>query len=279
MPTDKGLRVYVDGLLEIGALEDEEKKRIQAECRAAGQSMEKIYDRATTLLSGLSSYASLVIAPKANKPIKQIQFVFLEPGKILAVLVLQDGLVENRIMGVSHDITPSNLQMAANYLNERLAGKTLAQAHQAIQIDMETRQSALDDVTTRLVKQGLALPIENDSGTHLVIRGQSRLLNDVQAMEDLDRARILMEQLEEHGNMLKFLDSVDDAKGVQIYIGAENKIFDQTGWSMIVSPYKNSEERIIGAIGVIGPTSLNYGRIVPMVDYTAKIMTRLIDQF
>lgn len=278
LPTELGLRLYIDGLMQIGGLSKEERSEIENTCRAAGRPMNEVLERTSNLLSGLSACASLVIAPKSKSAVRQIQFVQLQPRKILTILMLANGLVENRILQMDEDIPATSLIAAANYLNAKLQGRTLAETESAILEDIATNQTQLDAITQRLVKKGLALPASTQAEGRIIIRGQSRLLEDVKALEDLERARALLAYLEEQQNMLSLLGSIDAADGVQIFIGTENKIFDQSGWSMIISPYKNNEEEIVGAIGVIGPTRLNYDRIIPMVDYTSRIVGKLVDE-
>ena len=277
LPTELGLRLYIDGLMQIGALSDDERRSIEATCRAGGQPLNEILEQTSTLLSGLSACASLVIAPKTEGSVKQVQFVQLAPRKILAILMMQNGLVENRIINLDIDIPATSLIAASNYLNAKLNGKTIAQAEKSISTDITNNTSQLDTITQRLVQQGLALPATGKADGHIIIRGQSRLLEDVKAIEDLERARMLLGYLEEQKNMLSLLGSINEADGVQIFIGAENKIFDQSGWSLIISPYRNAEHQIVGAIGVIGPTRLDYDRIIPMVDYTSRIVGKLVD--
>lgn len=275
LPTERGLRLYIDGLMQVGGLSEEERHSIEATCVAAGRPVNEILERSTALLSGLSACASLVIAPKTDSSVRQIQFVQIQPRRVLAILVLQNGLVENRIMDVGQDMPPHVLTSAANYLNAKLAGKTIAEAESEIEREMRDNQSHLDILAQKLVRIGLALPSREIRDGHIIVRGQSRLLQDVKALEDLERARALLGYLEEQRYMLELLGAIDRAEGVQIFIGAENKIFDQSGWSMIISPYKNAEEQIIGAIGVIGPTRLDYDRIIPMVDYTSRLVSRM----
>lgn len=280
MPTERGLRLYIDGLMEIGGLSKEERARIEAECTVKGLSINEVVANASGMLSNLSACASLVIAPKIEKPVKQIQFVQLEPGKALIIMVMQNGLVENRIMEVPRDLPDTALLQASNYLNSKLAGQTLDDVQKAITSEISENKTRLDKITADLVAKGIALPRSgggNDS--RIIIRGQSHLLEDVKAIEDLERARTLLGYLEEQKNMLKLVDNVSHAQGVQIYLGAENEIFDQSGWSMILSPYRNSDEKIVGAIGVIGPTRLDYDRIIPMVDYTSQVIARLVDDY
>ena len=278
LPTEAGLRLYIDGLMQMGGLSAEERKRIEATCKAGNHSINEILEQTTSLLSGLSSCASLVIAPKTEGSIKHIQFAQLAPRKILAILMLQNGLVENRIINLDHDVPPTALITAANYLNARLGGKTLAQAEKDISREIRENKTQLDTITRSLVEKGLAIaPVGKPDG-HIIIRGQSHLLEDVKAMADLERARLLLGYLEEQQNMLTLLGSINEAEGVQIFIGTENKIFDQSGWSLIIAPYRNAEQKIVGAIGVIGPTRLDYDRIIPMVDYTSRIVGKLVDE-
>lgn len=278
IPSEQGLRLYVDGLMELGGLSTDEQKTIESACLVKGLSMPDMMNKATNMLSNLANCASLVIAPQLQKPVKQIQFVPLEPGKALIVLVLQNGMVENRIMDVPRTISPHAFEAASNYLNTKLSGKTVDQVRAQILEDIKSNRSKLDQITARLVQNGIDVkPSQNNA--HIIVRGQSHLLGDVKAIEDLERARALLGYLEEQENMLGIVKSVETAQGVQIFIGSENKFFAQSGWSFIVSPYRDTDEEIIGAIGVIGPTRLDYDRIIPMVDYTSQILTRLIDDY
>lgn len=277
IPTAQGLRLYVDGLMEVGALSEEDRRIIQAECGIKGLSPDDMMNRASALLSDLSSCASLVVAPKTDKKIKEIQLVPLDAMRILIVLVMDSGLIENRIMEAPSTFTQSALITASNYLNAKLKGKTLAEAQNDVLSEIQSKQTQLDDITQKLVRKGLALPPGKSEG-HIIVRGQSRLLEDVKAMQDLERARTLLSYLEEQENIVKLLGSINSAQGVQIFIGTENDIFNQTGWSMILSPYKDMDEKIIGAIGVVGPTRLDYDRIIPMVDYTSKVIEKLVEE-
>ncbi len=276
IPTDQGLRLYIDGLMQISHLSKEEQNKIEATVRSSGKNIEDILEQTSNRLSGLSACASLVMAPKNDSPIEQIQFVKLQPYKILSVLVLQNGMVENRVIETEDDIPPHALTAAANYLNAKLDGKSLSQSKQNIQDDIKNNQTQLDIITQRLVEKGLALPATKGA-SRIIIRGQSNLLDDVKAIEDLERARALLTYLDEQKNMIDLLGDLDDAQGVQIFIGAENGYFDQSGWSMILSPYKSTDNNIVGAIGVIGPTRLNYDRIIPLVDYTSQMISKIID--
>jgi heat-inducible transcriptional repressor len=278
MPTDHGLRLYIDGLMEMGGISADDRRTIETSCAAKGRPMTEVLDQTTRLLSGLSACASLVIAPKAAHKLKQIQFVPLEARKILVVLVFENGMVENRMMDMPSDIPTHSIIMATNYLNANLGGRTLEETKSLLQSEIQDNKTKLDAITCNLIAKGLDLPFTS-SGGHLIIRGQSKLLEDVKAIAELERARILLGYLEEQKNMASLLESIGDAQGVQIFIGAENKVFDQTGWSLILSPYHDSSRRIVGAIGVIGPTRLNYDRIIPMVDYTSQVMSRIIEDW
>jgi heat-inducible transcriptional repressor len=276
LPTQAGLRFYVDGLMQIGDLSGEERAAIEARCLSAGQSMDRMLEQASAMLSGLSAAAGLVVAPKTDKPVRQIQFVQLDPRRVLVILVAQDGLVENRVLEIERPLPPGALQAAANYLNDRLAGQTLSVAREMVLQEIAAQRSQLDSLTADLVQRGIALTPRGGVDGHIIVRGQSKLLQDVRALEDLERARQLLAMLEEQQTMAKLLEAAQSADGIQIYIGTENKMFEHSGWSMVISPYRSAQNQIIGAIGVIGPTRLNYGRVIPIVDYTSKVMGRLL---
>src|SRR5690606_24431908 len=278
VPTALGLRMFVDGLLEVGDLSAAERENIEAQCRAAGRRMEDVLAEATAALSGLSRCAGLVSVQKASHaPLRHIEFVHLSPGRALVVLVNSDGVVENRLMDVPLGLPPSALIQAANYLNARINGRTLDEAREVIERELEEKKAALDDLTSEVVAAGLATWTGGQEGeTGLIIRGWGNLLEDVQAQEDLERVRRLFDELETKRDFLRLLDLAKQADGVKIFIGAENNLFSLSGSSVIVSPYTDAQEKIIGVIGVIGPTRLNYARIIPMVDYTAKIIGRFL---
>jgi heat-inducible transcriptional repressor len=284
MPTQQGLRLYIDGLMEFGDIGHEERAQIEANCVTAGSSLPQMFEQASLMLSGLSAAAGLVIAPKTDKPIKHLQFVPLHDKSALIVIVTEDGMVENRVMDLPFGATEAELTAATNYLNSHLIGRTLSQAQITIQEDITLNRSQLDALTLDLVQRGLAIspaPLSahpHHFDGHIIVKGQSHLLNDLKAIEDLERARNLLAALEEKELMARLLQSTQNADGVQIFIGAQNSIFNHSGWSMILSPYKSEQNNIIGAIGVIGPLRLNYSRIIPLVDYTSKVMGRLLDR-
>jgi len=274
LPTDAGLRLFVHGLLQVGHLTDEERQTINGRATAAGRSLPEMLAEATAVLSGLSGCVGLVLAPKTDRPLKHLEFVSLGPGRTLIVLVTEDGVVENRVIETPLGIPAASLVAASNYLSARLIGRTIEEARAAILTEIETAQTQLDSLTTQLVEAGLAI---RASGTgQLIVRGQSNLLEDIGDRADILRIRSLFDALETKDTMLKLLEAANKGEGVQIFIGSENQLFAHTGCSMIVTPYMNSREQVVGAIGVIGPTRLNYARIIPMVDYTAKVIGRLL---
>ena len=275
LPTDLGLRLFVHGLLEIGSLTQEERASIDGQCRAAGKSLAQVLEQATEMLSGLSHCAGLVVAPKVERPLKHIEFVQIGPGRALVVLVAEGGLVENRIIELPLSISASALVEAGNYLTHRLVGRTLPDARQQILAELEASRAELDQLTGRLVEQGLAI-WGGVQGGAVIVKGQSRLLEDVTALSDLERVRALLAALDARESMVKLLDATQGADGVQIYIGAENELFSLAGCSVVFAPYRDGREQVVGAIGVVGPTRMNYARIIPMVDYTAKVIGRII---
>jgi heat-inducible transcriptional repressor len=276
LPTEAGMRLFVNGLLELGKLAESERERIDSHCRTTGKSLETLLEEALSTLSGLSRCAGLVLAPKSQVALKHIEFVPLGPGRALVVLVTDDGLVENRVLELPREVTPSALVEATNYLNARLIGHTLDEAKLQILDELESQRTQLDELTGKVVSTGLATWAGGNKGGQLIVRGQSHLLDDVTALDDLERIRALFEALETKEQLLNLLELTHGAEGVQIFIGAENELFKVSGCTMIVAPYHNSREQIVGAIGVIGPTRINYGRIIPLVDYTAKVIGRLI---
>lgn len=276
LPTQSGLRLYVDGLMEIGDLTSVERQQIEARCSAAGRTVNQVMEQASTMLSGLSAAAGLVVAPKTDKPVKQIQFVRLDARSILIIIVTADGLVENRVMEVEPTLSDSALTEASNYLNDRISGKTLSETRDNIWQEIQEKKAQLDVITSELVEKGIALNKPAAMDGHIIVRGQSHLLSDVKAIEELETARQLLSILEEKETVSKLIESTQDAEGIQIYLGTENSMFEHSGWSMVLSPYKTQENKIIGAIGVIGPMRLNYSRIIPIVDYTSKVMSKIL---
>jgi len=276
IPTDAGLRLFVDGLLEVGNLTEDERVSIEAQCATHGRSLQQTLSEASRVLSGLSNCAGLVVAPTSDSPLRHIEFVSLAPGRALVVLVTEDGSVENRIVEVPRGMPASAMIEASNFLSTRMVGKTIEQAQRQITAELETHRRDLDSLTQKLVKAGLATATGKGPEAALIVSGTERLLDDVQAVEDLDRVRTLFDALDMKESWVKLLDAARGGEGVQIFIGAENELFSVAGCSVVVAPYRNAEQEIVGAVGVIGPTRINYARIIPVVDYTEQVVSRLM---
>ena len=276
LPTDVGMRLFVHGLLERGNLTKEEQDAIEGKCAVTGRSLPEVLEEATTMLSGLSRCAGLVVAPKIEEPLKHIEFVSLGPGRALVVLVFESGAVENRIIDVPMGLPTASLVEASNYLAARLVGRSLDRAQAEIRVELAKHRSQLDNLTAKVVESGLATWADDERGGVLIVRGQAQLLEDITAIEELELIRQLFSALETKEALLRLLDLTDAAQGVQIFIGSENDLFNIAGCSVIIAPYTNSQQRIVGAIGVVGPTRIDYARIIPMVDYTAQVIGRIV---
>ena len=274
-PSELGLRTFIDGFLEIGDLAAEERMNIDARCAAAGRSFEEVLTQASETLSGLSGWAGMVLAPKLESPLKHMEFVRLGEGQALVVIVSENGPVENRIVSIPPDLPQSTLVEAANFLNSRMRGRTLAEARGDVLRELEEHKVELDDLTSKLVESGMAT-WGGDSSQTLIVRGRANLLEDVNAAKDLERIRQLFDDLESKRDLIKVLEMANEGTGVRVFIGSESRLFSLSGSSTIVAPYRNRDQKVVGAIGVVGPTHLNYARIVPMVDYTAQVIGRLI---
>ena len=280
LPTQLGLRFFVDAFMQVGDLTDEERASIDRQIRPAGRDepVETLMQEASRMLSGVSRGAGLVITSKSNPVLRHIEFVRLEPTKALAVLVGEHDQVENRIIELPAGVTSSQLTEAANFLNAHMNGQTLPELRGQLQSLQQTIRGELDALSRDLVERGLAVwsgSPEDDNPSRLIVRGRSNLLQGVEGEEDLGRLRMLFDDLERKESLIEILNLAETGSGVRIFIGSENKLFSLSGSSLIVAPYRDSDERIVGAVGVIGPTRLNYSRIVPMVDYTAQVMARL----
>ena len=279
LPTQTGLRLFVDGLLEIGDITEAERNQIETRMVAGGRrrGVDDFLSEAGEMLSGLSRCAGVVLAEKQSKTLRQVEFVNLGQGKALAVLVGEDGDVENRIVTLPEGLPLSSLNEATNYINARIGGQTLADARSRIEAEIEARRAQLDELTARVVTDGLATwSGDADDRQSLIVCGRAHLLEDVRAMEDLERVRLLFEDLDAKKDLIQLLGLAERAEGVRIFIGSENKLFSLSGSALIVSPFEDLEQRIVGVLGVIGPTRLNYARIIPMVDYTARLLGRLV---
>lgn len=280
LPTQRGLRFFVDAFMEVGDLGEEDRRGMEAQVKASGAdaSLETLLTEASTMLSGMSRGAGLVVTAKTESALKHIEFIQLEPGKALAVLVSQGGDVENRVLELPAGTTPSQLQEASNFLNANIRGRTLSEARTEVERLLDETRLALDALSCDLVSRGLAVWGGAESGgpSRLIVRGRANLLDNVTAQADIELLKHLFEDLETKEGMIQLLDLADEGSGVRIFIGSENKLFSLSGSSLVVAPYRDKDSRVIGALGVIGPTRLNYARIVPMVDFTAQLVSRML---
>lgn len=278
LPTQLGLRMFVDGLLEVGDLSNDERRQIESQIAYRGDtSVDKLLSEAGDMISGLSHCAGIVLAEKQVSKLKHIEFVALEPGKGLVILVDEDQNVENRIVDLPAGLPPSALHEATNYLNAHIRGLTISEARDAIQKSLKAAKAELDQLTQKVIKAGLAeWSGTEDERQSLIVRGQSNLLNEVTLQDDLERIRQLFNDLEGKREIIQLLGASESAEGVRIFIGSENKLFSMSGSSLVVAPFRDEQRHVVGVLGVIGPTRLNYARIIPMVDYTAKLVSRLI---
>jgi heat-inducible transcriptional repressor len=278
LPTEMGLRLFVNGLLELGDLADGERRQIEAQIGVRkDKSVTQLLAEAGEMMSGLSHCAGLVLSEKQISRLKHIEFVQLEPGRGLVILVDEDGNVENRVVALPSGMPPSALVEAGNYLNHQIRGLTLSEARARLEKELASAKAELDVLTQKVIEAGMATWSGTlDERKSLIVRGQANLLKDVAAIEDLERIRLLFDDLESKRDLVQLLGLAERGDGVHIYIGSETKLFSLSGSSLIVAPFKDTERKIVGVLGVIGPTRLNYARIIPMVDYTAKLVGRLL---
>lgn len=271
LPTELGLRLFVDSLLQIGDLSDEERRALDV---AGDEGTGTVLEQAAAKLSGLTRTASLVVAPKSEAPLRHIEFVAASPGQALAILVFEDGRVENRVMKTPPGMPASALVAAGNYLSTRLRGRTIGETRDQILKEVETNKAALDEITSRLVSEGVA-EISSAERVSLIVRGRGRLLEEAEA-QDLERVRMLFDDLERKRDVIDVLNAARDGEGVKIFIGSENRLFSLSGSSVVAAPYRDAQANIVGVLGVIGPTRLNYARIIPIVEYAAEVVSRRI---
>ncbi|MBJ7486120.1 MAG: heat-inducible transcriptional repressor HrcA [Brevundimonas sp.] len=278
IPTHAGLRLFVDGFLEIGDIGADERREIDARLAGKGRGFDEALDAASSLLSGLAGGAGIVASPVRDAGVKHVEFVALGHDQALAVLVGDDGTVENRLMPLSAGVTPSTLQEASNFLNARLKGRPLAEARTEMRAELDAARQQLDAAAARLVEDGLAAWSGGpDRERSLIVRGRANLLQNNETAADLEMVRVLFDDLEQKEQLIGLLDGVNAAQGVRIFIGAETRLFSLSGSAVIAAPYMNGRQRVLGAIGVIGPARLNYARIIPLVDYTARVLGRMLD--
>ncbi len=279
IPTQTGLRMFVDGFLEVGDLDDEDRGRIDATLGSNERDVATVLDRIGSALSGVTHGASLVLTPKHEAPIRHIEFVSLAHDRALVVLVFDDGHVENRVFTPPPGQTPSSMREAANFFNAMAEGRTLSELRSALSFEISKRRQELDDLARTMVESGLAIwENEGEPTERLIVRGRANLIDEQGSGEDIERIRSLFDDLERKRDVAEFLELAEHGDGVRIFIGSENKLFSLSGSSLVVSPYMNADRKVIGAVGVIGPTRLNYGRIVPIVDYTAQLVGRILSE-
>ncbi|MCX7586941.1 heat-inducible transcriptional repressor HrcA [Phenylobacterium sp. 58.2.17] len=276
VPTHAGLRLFVDGLLEVGDVAEEDRRNIEARLSAKGRNFEEALNEASAILSGLAGGAGIVVTPVRDAGVKHVEFVALSADQALAVMVFEDGVVENRLMRLAAGVTPSSLQEASNFMNARLRGRTLGEAGLEIRLELEAARRQLNEAAARLVEDGMAAWSGGDGeGRALIVRGRANLLGDRETLDDLERVRMLFDDLEQKEQLIGLLDDVRDAQGVRIYIGAETRLFSLSGSAVIAAPYMTGRQKVLGAIGVIGPARLNYARVIPLVDYTARVLSQV----
>ncbi len=278
LPTEMGLRMFVDGLMEVADVATPDKTEIEATLIDNNSDITKTLDRAGDMLSVLTQGASVVLSPATTEaPIKHLEFVSLSPDRVLVVLVLADGQVENRLMTPPPGMTPSSMREAANFLNSLLEGRTISEMRSVVLDEVAKRRHEIDALSQQLIEAGAAQWIGNASDTdRLIVRGRSNLITEGVSEQDFDRIRQLFDDLEQKEGLVQLLDQTERGEGVRIFIGSENKLFSLSGSTLVVSPYMNAERKIVGAVGVIGPTRLNYGRVVPIVDYTAQLVGKIL---
>lgn len=278
LPTDKGMQYFVNGLLEVGDLSEKEQARINCMIQDKNKSIEDVLEKATQAISGLSNCAGIVMTSKTESTLSHIEFVHLGQGRALAVIINQEDVIENRIIQIPHIITPTTLMQAGRYLSERAFGKTLSEMIANLKVELLKDQSRLDVLTTQVVEAGIAEWSKTGSEkASLIVRGQSHLLDSIQQMNELEQVRELFSMLDKKEAMEKLLTATLNADCIQIFIGAENQLFSKAGCSLVVAPYHNKKQKIIGALGIVGPTRMNYSRIIPMLDYTAKLVGKILD--
>ena len=277
VPTQQGLRMFVDGLLEIDDLGADDRQKLDETLGFNAGDVGGMLDRVGSVLSHVTQGASLVLAPKHEAEIKHIEFASLGHDRAMVVLVFSDGHVENRLFSPPPGQTPSSMREAANFLNGLIEGRTLDEVRRQMLSQIDARKQEIDILAREMVESGIAAwDGDGIDSARLIVRGRANLLNEPGQEEELDRIRTLFDDLERKRDIAEFLELTEEGEGVRIFIGSENKLFSLSGSSLVVSPYMNADRKIIGAVGVIGPTRLNYGRIVPIVDYTAQLVGKLI---
>ena len=277
VPTEKGMRFFVDGLLEFGRISKSEKENIEQLSSSKSKSYQEVLDEASRAISGLSNYAGIVIAPKYQKNLKHLEFIRLNQTQVMSILAYENGEIENRIIEDRGRFTNSQLLQTSNYLSDKFKNKNINEIKKIIEDEITNTRSSLEQISRKLVEKGIVEIEPKINNPYIFLHGQSKLLKDEIISKDLDQIRQLFDEIENKTTFIDILENTGNAKGVQIFIGSKNFLFKHSGLSMVMAPYKNKEQEIIGAIGVVGPTRLNYAKIVPLVDYTSKIIGRVID--
>ena len=282
VPTDRGLKLFVDGLLELGDLTIEERNNIEARCSVAGKTLLEVLDHSSKELAGLSNCTSLVLAPNnIDRPLKHIEFVSLDQERALVITIDINGLVENKIMTVPSGITASALIEATNYINSKVYGKTLSELKLNISKELETQNKQIDKLSEQLVSEGLAIRSKEKGEDHFLINRRDFIYGKLEQKEELIKLDILLNELQNKKNFINILKNTSEGTGVHVFIGSNTQMFNLSGCSMIVAPlkqrFKNKNTSTLGAIGVIGPSRLNYSRIIPMVDFTAKVLNKFLN--
>jgi heat-inducible transcriptional repressor len=276
LPTDKGLRLFVDGLLEFGRLTKNEEENIQQQCLLKGSSFNEVLNKASKLISGLSNHAGIVVAPKHQSKIKHIEFIRLNSHEVMSIIASMNGHIENRIIDDQGIYSENILKEISNFLNHNYSNKNLNEIKNDIKIDIKESRGKLEILSSSLVEKGILEIAPSSDNPYLFLHGQSKLLEDGLISKDLDQIRSLFDDIENKSSFIDILENTDIAKGVQIFIGSQNFLFKHSGFSMVMAPYKNGDQKIIGAIGVVGPTRLDYAKIVPLVDYTSKVIGKVL---
>ena len=276
LPTDKGMRLFVDGLLEFGRLSKSEQENIKQQCVSKGSSFQEVLDDASKLISGLSNHAGIVVAPKYQNNIKHIDFIRLNDSQVMSIIASTNGQVENRIIEDKGTYSENILKEISKFLSSKYINKNIEEIKTNIEMDIKNSKGRLDILSKNLVQKGILEIAPNTQNPYIFLHGQSSLLEDEIISKDLDQIRKLFDEIENKTSFVEILENTNSANGVQIFIGSQNFLFKHSGLSMVMAPYKNKEQKIIGAIGVVGPTRLNYAKIVPLVDYTSKIIGRVL---
>ena len=276
LPTDKGMRFFVDGLLEFGRLTKNEQENIKQQCLSKGASFQEVLNEASKMISGLSNHAGIVVAPKYQNNIKHIEFIRLNQTQVMSIMASATGQVENRIFDDAGDYSDSMLREISNFVNSKYVNKSIEEIKNSIQLDVKNSKDRLEVLSQNLIQKGIIELIPNSENPYIFLHGQSSLLEEEIISKDLDQIRKLFDEIENKSSFIDILENTSSAKGVQIFIGSQNFLFKHSGLSMVMAPYKNKDQKIIGAIGVVGPTRLNYAKIVPLVDYTSKIIGKVL---